>query len=160
MTAAAKAVVFGRPAASRHRPIPLAADPATATCSCERSGRASAPAPRLLAYRGEIDPSLALDETIGTLSRHLRVPVPLRLQLRRPGEWARPGIPDGRIVFAFHAHQDASSPRRQTSSSLGEVDPRVATLFPLVETALQVALDAGPVLEEAVVVIGLGSWAS
>jgi threonine dehydrogenase-like Zn-dependent dehydrogenase len=37
------------------------------------------------------------------------------------------------------------------------VDARVATLFPLVETALQVSLDAGPRLEEPVVVMGLGA---
>ena len=36
------------------------------------------------------------------------------------------------------------------------VDGRVATLFPLVETALQVSLDAGPRVEEPVVVLGLG----
>jgi threonine dehydrogenase-like Zn-dependent dehydrogenase len=39
---------------------------------------------------------------------------------------------------------------------LDDVDPRLATLFPLVETALQVALDAGPVLEERVAITGLG----
>jgi threonine dehydrogenase-like Zn-dependent dehydrogenase len=36
------------------------------------------------------------------------------------------------------------------------VDGRVATLFPLVETALQVSLDAGPRIEEPIVVLGLG----
>ena len=36
------------------------------------------------------------------------------------------------------------------------VDGRIATLFPLVETALQVTLDAGPRIEEPVVVLGLG----
>ena len=39
---------------------------------------------------------------------------------------------------------------------LGAVDARQATIFPLVETALQIALDAGPLLGETVVVIGLG----
>jgi threonine dehydrogenase-like Zn-dependent dehydrogenase len=36
------------------------------------------------------------------------------------------------------------------------VEPRDATLFPLVETALQISLDAGPVLGADVVVLGLG----
>lgn len=44
-----------------------------------------------------------------------------------------------------------------TSSCPGEVDLRQATLFPLVETALQIALDAGPVLGDKVVVLGLGA---
>jgi len=36
------------------------------------------------------------------------------------------------------------------------VAARIATLFPLVETAFQVSLDAGPVHEEPVVVLGMG----
>jgi threonine dehydrogenase-like Zn-dependent dehydrogenase len=40
---------------------------------------------------------------------------------------------------------------------LDDIDPRLATMFPLVETALQVALDAGPVLEQPVAVMGLGA---
>jgi threonine dehydrogenase-like Zn-dependent dehydrogenase len=37
------------------------------------------------------------------------------------------------------------------------VDPRVATLLPLVETALQISLDAGSVAHQPVVVMGLGA---
>jgi threonine dehydrogenase-like Zn-dependent dehydrogenase len=37
------------------------------------------------------------------------------------------------------------------------LDPRAATLYPMVETALQVALDAAPRLGETVVVVGLGA---
>ena len=43
-----------------------------------------------------------------------------------------------------------------TNVMVDRVDGRIATLFPLVETALQVSLDAGPRLEEPVVVMGLG----
>ena len=39
---------------------------------------------------------------------------------------------------------------------LGAVDARTSTLLPMVETALQITLDAGPVFEETVVVVGLG----
>jgi threonine dehydrogenase-like Zn-dependent dehydrogenase len=65
-------------------------------------------------------------------------------------------------VFAFHPHQDRFVARADDVVELdipGEeaVDPRQATLFPLVETALQIALEAGPVLEETVVVTGLGA---
>ena len=40
---------------------------------------------------------------------------------------------------------------------LANVDARVATLFPVVETALQIALDAGEVLDADVVLTGLGT---
>jgi threonine dehydrogenase-like Zn-dependent dehydrogenase len=36
------------------------------------------------------------------------------------------------------------------------IDPRLATLFPFVETGLQLSLDAGQVAQETVVVLGLG----
>jgi threonine dehydrogenase-like Zn-dependent dehydrogenase len=59
-------------------------------------------------------------------------------------------------VFAFHPHQDLFTVRAGDVVAVDGVDERVATLFPLVETALQVSLDAGPRIEEPVVVLGLG----
>ena len=41
--------------------------------------------------------------------------------------------------------------------SVDDLDPRAATLYPTVETALQVCLDASPRLGETVVVVGLGA---
>jgi threonine dehydrogenase-like Zn-dependent dehydrogenase len=60
-------------------------------------------------------------------------------------------------VFAFHAHQDRFVVREAEVVTLDTgTDPRQATLLPLVETALQLTLDAGAVLPETVVVVGLG----
>ena len=42
------------------------------------------------------------------------------------------------------------------SLPLGDRDERTSTLLPMVETALQITLDAGPVFGETVVVFGLG----
>jgi len=61
------------------------------------------------------------------------------------------------MVFALHPHQDRFVTGSEDAVVLAGVDARVATLFPLVETALQITLDAGDVLGETVVVVGLGS---
>jgi 2-desacetyl-2-hydroxyethyl bacteriochlorophyllide A dehydrogenase len=110
----------------------------------------------MLAYRGEIDPALPLDETIGALSGSFGFPFRYGYSCVGRVEGTGHGIPDGQLVFAFHAHQDVFAVAAEDVIVLGDVDPRLATLFPLVETALQAALDAGPVLEEEIVVTGLG----
>jgi threonine dehydrogenase-like Zn-dependent dehydrogenase len=66
------------------------------------------------------------------------------------------GPGEGSTVFAFHPHQDLFTAPAADVAAVEGVDGRVATLFPLVETALQVSLDAGPRIEEPVVVLGLG----
>jgi 2-desacetyl-2-hydroxyethyl bacteriochlorophyllide A dehydrogenase len=103
----------------------------------------------LLAYRGEVDPQLPLDEHLGALGGTFTFPF-------RYG-YACVGEVEGELVFAFHPHQDRFVVPRSDLVRLGAVDPRVATLFPLVETALQITLDAGPVLDDDVVVLGLGA---
>ena len=104
----------------------------------------------LLAYRGEIDPGWPLDERIESLDGTFTYPF-------RYG-YACVGEADGQPVFAFHPHQDHFVARRDELVPLpAGVDLRQATLFPLVETALQIALDAGPVLGDKVVVLGLGA---
>jgi threonine dehydrogenase-like Zn-dependent dehydrogenase len=65
-------------------------------------------------------------------------------------------VPAGSVVFAFHPHQDLFTAGSEDIVTLDAVDDRTATILPLVETALQVSLDAGPRLGERVVVLGLG----
>jgi 2-desacetyl-2-hydroxyethyl bacteriochlorophyllide A dehydrogenase len=110
----------------------------------------------MLAYRGEVDPRLPLDETIGALGGSFAFPFRYGYSCVGRVERTRGVIPAGQLVFAFHPHQDAFVVAADDVVVLDDVDPRIATLFPLVETALQVALDAGPVLEEPVAVTGLG----
>jgi 2-desacetyl-2-hydroxyethyl bacteriochlorophyllide A dehydrogenase len=110
----------------------------------------------MLAYRGEIDPDLPLDETIGALGGSFAFPFRYGYCCVGRVERSRSEVPEGQLVFAFHPHQDAFVIAAADVIGLGDIDPRLATLFPLVETALQVALDAGPVLEEHVAVTGLG----
>src|SRR5215210_3677100 len=111
----------------------------------------------LLCYRGLVDPDLPLDERIGSLGGSFRYPFPYGYSC--VGEVERSGgrIPPGTLVFAFHPHQDRFLVSEADLVVLPEpAVPRTATLFPLVETGLQLSLDAGQVAHETVVVLGLG----
>jgi 2-desacetyl-2-hydroxyethyl bacteriochlorophyllide A dehydrogenase len=110
----------------------------------------------LLAYRGEVDPSLPLDETLGALAGSFRYPFPYGYSAVGVVEESRSGVPPGSLVFAFHPHQDRFVVDATDAVRVDPVDARTATLFPVVETALQVSLDTGAGLGDVVAVIGLG----
>jgi 2-desacetyl-2-hydroxyethyl bacteriochlorophyllide A dehydrogenase len=111
----------------------------------------------LLAYRGEVDPDLPLDETLGALAGTFTYP--FRYGYSAVGRVVRPAAPfqEGQRVFAFHPHQDLFVADAREVVPVDDLDPRAATLYPMVETALQVCLDAAPRLGETVVVVGLGA---
>lgn len=111
----------------------------------------------LLAYRGEIDPDLPLDETLGALAGTFTYP--FRYGYSAVGRVVRPAGPfrEGQRVFAFHPHQDRFVADADAVVAVDDLDPRAATLYPLVETAVQVSLDGGPRLGETAVVVGLGA---
>jgi 2-desacetyl-2-hydroxyethyl bacteriochlorophyllide A dehydrogenase len=111
----------------------------------------------LLAYRGEVDPGLPLDETLGALAGTFAFP--FRYGYSAVGRILRPAAPfqEGQRVFAFHPHQDRFVVDAREAVPVDGLDPRAATMYPLVETALQVCLDAAPRLGETVVVVGLGA---
>jgi 2-desacetyl-2-hydroxyethyl bacteriochlorophyllide A dehydrogenase len=111
----------------------------------------------LLGYRGLLDPELAIDERIGSLGGTFRYPFPYGYSCVGQVEQSAGSVAPGTRVFAFHPHQDRFVVGEEDVVVLPpDVDPRLATLFPYVETALQFSLDAGPVLRETVVVLGLG----
>jgi 2-desacetyl-2-hydroxyethyl bacteriochlorophyllide A dehydrogenase len=108
-----------------------------------------------LVYRGLLPESPALDDALPALSRSMSYPV-------RYGYSCVGVVEDGdahlhRQVFAFHPHQDRFVCPADSVLVVDGLDPRLATLFPLVETALQISLDAGHVDREHVVVMGLGA---
>jgi 2-desacetyl-2-hydroxyethyl bacteriochlorophyllide A dehydrogenase len=112
----------------------------------------------LLAYRGELDAESPRDETIGSLGG--RFEYPFAYGYSCVGEVIRShvdGVGEGATVFAFHPHQDLFTVSGADIVRVDDVDARVATLFPLVETALQVTIDAGSHLGEPLVVLGLGA---
>src|ERR1700749_4913673 len=90
-----------------------------------------------LVYRGEVPAELALDDTIDSLGGSFSFPFAYGYAC--VGEVAE----SGQLVFAFHPHQDVFAARAEDLIELPAVDPAVATLFPLVETALQGTLDGG-----------------
>ncbi len=101
-------------------------------------------------YRGEIPADMALDDTIDALGGDFSYPFAYGYAC--VGEVAG----SGHLVFAFHPHQDAFTARPDELIPLPPVDPASATLFPLVETALQVTLDAGTGYRDRVIVLGGG----
>jgi len=103
-----------------------------------------------LVYRGEVPEGLALDDTIGALGGTFAYPFTYGYSC--VGEVAG----SGQVVFAFHPHQDVFVARAGDLIQLPAVDPASATLLPLVETALQVTLDAGAGYRDRVIVLGAG----
>jgi 2-desacetyl-2-hydroxyethyl bacteriochlorophyllide A dehydrogenase len=103
-----------------------------------------------LVYRGEVPADLALDDTIAALGGTFSYPFAYGYAcVGREAE-------SGQLVFAFHPHQDVFAAPVDDLIPLTAIDPVSATLFPLVETALQVTLDAGPGYRDRVIVLGAG----
>ncbi|MGY1617306.1 zinc-binding alcohol dehydrogenase [Geodermatophilus sp. SYSU D00691] len=112
----------------------------------------------LLGYRGLLDPELVVDERIGSLGGTFRYPFPYGYSCVGEVERSTGSVAPGTLVFAFHPHQDRFVVGEDDVVVLPPgVDPRPATLFPHVETGLQLSLDAGQVARETVVVLGLGA---
>ena len=152
----ARAVTFVAPRRVELRPVDVA-PPTDGQVLVRTAFSGISAGTELLAYRGELDADLALDEAISSLSGSFRYPFQYGYSCVGRVERSAAGIPEGALVFVFHAHQDVLVADATDVVRLPAVEPRVATLFPLVETALQVCLDAGPVLEQPVAVIGLGA---
>jgi 2-desacetyl-2-hydroxyethyl bacteriochlorophyllide A dehydrogenase len=111
----------------------------------------------MLAYRGELDPSTDLDSSLSSLSGNFGYPFAYGYSCVGVVERGTSAVPDGSVVFTFHPHQDRLVVSEADVVLLpAGVSRREATLFPLVETALQLTLDAGSVLGDIVVVVGLG----
>src|SRR6202000_377369 len=103
-----------------------------------------------LVYRGEIPPDLALDDMIDAPGAPFSYPFAYAIACVGKVAGA------GQTVFAFHPHQDVFTAQVSELVPLPAVDPAAATLFPLVETALQVTLDAGNGYRDQVIVPGAG----
>src|ERR1700744_2179784 len=103
-----------------------------------------------LVYRGEIPARRGLDDTTDALGGTFSYPFAYGYAC--VGEVAG----SGQRVFAFHPHQDLFTAPVSELVPLPAVHPAAATLFPLVETALQVTLDAGDGYRDRVIVLGAG----
>jgi 2-desacetyl-2-hydroxyethyl bacteriochlorophyllide A dehydrogenase len=110
----------------------------------------------LLAYRGGIDASTPLDETIGALGGTFAFPFRYGYACVGAVESSGGVVPRGTTVFAFHPHQDAFAVAPTDVVEVDGIEPAVAAMLPLVETALQMSLDADVQLGARAVVTGLG----
>ena len=130
---------------------------ATATCSCARRSRASAPERRCSPTGASSMPTFR--------STRRSAPSAARSAIRSAtatAAWAssrRAEVTSRSAPGSSRSNRtrSCSSPAQSDVVPLGAVDDRAATLFPLVETALQICLDAGAVFGERVVVYGLGT---
>ena len=109
----------------------------------------------LLAYRGDIDPDIPLDEKIGALGGTFRFPFRFGYSCAESSRRAARHSPPARGCSPSIRIRTVRRTGR-TRGPLAGVEPATAVLFPLVETALQITLDAGPLIDEPVVMFGLG----
>jgi len=154
----ARVVQFTEPRGVQIVPAVLPTSPAADELMVRTTYSGISAGTELLAYRGELDDSTVLDETLRSLSGNFRYPFSFGYSCVGRVERGTAAIPAGSAVFAFHPHQDRFVVRESDAVPLDpDTDLRGATLFPLVETALQLVLDSGPVMDETVVVLGLGA---
>jgi 2-desacetyl-2-hydroxyethyl bacteriochlorophyllide A dehydrogenase len=113
----------------------------------------------LLAYRGQLDPDMVLDEALAGFGGTFAYPFRYGYSCAGRVERTRAaGVAEGDRVFAFHPHQDSFVvPADDVVVVPGGLSDHVVTMYPLVETALQIALDAGDVRYQPVAVLGLGA---
>lgn len=108
-----------------------------------------------LAFRGDIDPGVVLDGSIDSLSGTFEFPFRYGYSCVGVVERAAGSLEEGQQVFCMHPHQSVLMRPHEEMLPIEGVEPRVATLLPMVETGLQIALDV-PDDEGTVLVFGLG----
>jgi len=150
----ARALMFVAPGRVEVRPVD-AGEPGDGDVVVRTAYSGISAGTEMLAYRGQLDPDLVLDEAIGSLGGTFAYPFAYGYSCA--GIVEAGALPEGTPVFALHPHQDRFVAGAADIVPVGDVDLRQATLFPLVETALQISLDAGPVLDDVVLVTGLGA---
>ena len=113
----------------------------------------------LLAYRGEIDPELPLDESIGVLAGtfSFRSSTATAASVGSIGSWS--DIPEGRIVFALHANQDRFVVGTGETIDVDGVRPAGGDDVPLSRPHRR-SRSTSEASEETVALIGVGQWAS
>lgn len=114
----------------------------------------------LLVYRGELPATMLADERIAALQTASQFPLrygyALVGRVLRGGPHADSSLL-GRRVFAFAPHASAAVvPAADLILIPDDLEPDDAALYPLVETALTIVLDARPLAGERVVVVGQG----
>ncbi len=84
----------------------------------------------MLAYRGELDPELPVDETIGALGGTFRYPFRYGYSCVGVVEESRSELQEGGLVFAFQPHQDVFVAKASDVVALGSVDAAAGDALP------------------------------
>ncbi len=114
----------------------------------------------LLMYRGLAPESMALDESISTLQSSCQFPFKYGYSCVGEVEQIGQNVPEewlGKRVFSFHPHQSAFLASPNELIPLPDwVDSEHAVFLPNLETAINLVMDARPIIGEKVVIFGLG----
>ena len=155
-----RALLFSAPRRIEIQDEPLGA-PAALEVLVETELSALSAGSELLAFRGELPPELAVDETLGALAG-ATFRYPFHYGYASVGTVAATGdgvASDwiGRRVFAFQPHASAFvAPIGELAIVPAGLPSERAALYPHMETAINLILDGGPRLDDAVLVIGQG----
>ncbi len=150
-----------RRVAVRRGPAP---EPAAGEARVRTTVSAISTGTELAAWRGDLDPALPRDETLGAhTGGSFRFPFSYgyasvgRVETRGPGIPA--GAPEvGSRVFAFVPHQSVfCTPVDDLLPVPADIPDERAALFPYLETAVNLLLDGAPRIGERVVVVGQGT---
>lgn len=149
-----------RRVAVRRGPAP---EPAAGEARVRTSVSAISTGTELAAWRGDLDPALPRDETLGAhAGGSFRFPFPYGYasvgRLETLGPAAPSAVPAvGSRVFAFVPHQSVfCAPVDDLLPVPAGVPDERAALFPYLETAVNLLLDGAPRIGERVVVVGQG----
>jgi 2-desacetyl-2-hydroxyethyl bacteriochlorophyllide A dehydrogenase len=153
---AARAVWFAAPERVELR-VEEVAEPGPGEILVEAVCSAISHGTELLALRGQIDPSLALD--LPTLRGGYGLPLKYGYasvgRVVRRG--AEVGLAEGSLVFVHHPHQERYVVPAASAVPLpSEVAPAAGVFLANLETAVTAALDAHPRMGDRVVVLGQG----
>ena len=114
----------------------------------------------LLIYRGELDEGTMLGDGLPALSETFRYPMRYGYASVAEVVEVGQGVPEswrGRLVFAFEPHRSHFVAGTSALFSLPEgMEPERGAFLPTLETAVNLVLDAAPLIGERVLVVGQG----
>ncbi len=134
--------------------------PAPGEALVETLVSAISPGTEMLFYRGQLPAGVAVDTSIASLSGGLSYPLKYGYACVGRVIGLGAGVADewlGQLVFAFHPHESHfCAPISSLLPVPPGIEPERAALLPNAETAVNLVMDAGPLVGERVVVFGLG----
>ena len=135
-------------------------DPGPGELVVEAAVSAISPGTELLLYRGEMNPQIAVDETLPSLSGSFSYPFPYGYATVGTVTAVGPEVDPawrGETVLAFHPHASRFVVGVDAVSRVPEgIPPERAVFLPNVETAVTLTLDGEPAIGERAVVFGQG----